>query len=207
MNDFDFSVCITKLANGTNFHLLFPGYKADIENGRWDYRVDIEKGGRRLPLSHANIITDIYNKCHRRPDLVEEIKTFIINLPREGKTDPLTDCPNLRIYTNVEPPSAELLDIVSQAHRQLRKTFSRAGNSWDLTIDELTNAIIWIAIQEDINYPFFRAEGRLMPFKRYYEAIICQEHGHSISEVIQRALNERYRPVNWEGIDYLVLKK
>lgn len=198
---------VASLENGTNFYVLFPGYKVNIPKNRWDFRVDIEKNGKKLPLSHANIIVDIYNKCYRHPEIIPYMKIFIINLLKEGDFDPFTDCRQLLEINNIPPPSEDLLQEAYKAHQDVNKKYYAEGNSWNLTFQELTTAIFWIALQEDINYPGDKYEGRLMAFKRYYEAILCAEGRQSVMEPIKRALNEKSRPQNLDGVDYTLLKK
>lgn len=51
-------------SNGTEISVCYPGYKSKLKGNKivYDFRVDIKKDGIKTALSHANIITDIYNK-------------------------------------------------------------------------------------------------------------------------------------------------
>ena len=195
------------LQNGSVVRVVFPGVKARARPLRPDYRVDIVKQGIQVPLSHANIIVDIYNKCVRRRELIGELRTLLGNIILEGEIDPYRNTRLLPEYESGVPPDALLLDEVEKVHRRLGKKFSRAGNQWDLTVEELVAVIKWIALQEDINYPMPRYEGRRMPFARYLEAIYCAEAAdRDLTEVIRRALvHRRRRPRRWRSVDYSII--
>jgi hypothetical protein len=135
------NVEIDRLDNGTVFYASYPGQKTDIRRDKYDYRVDIHKAGIEIPLSHVNIIVDIFNKCQIRPALIPEMKLFLRNIVREGDIDPFLDTVLLRGYKAADPPNNNFLDEITQLHRRIEKNYSRQGNQWDLTIEELYTAI------------------------------------------------------------------
>ena len=101
------------------------------------------------------------------------------------------------------PPPDTLLDYAQVAHNS--KPYRREGNSADLTIEELFSSIKWISIQEDINYPMPRYQGRKMPYTRYIEVVHIAKHKdsqHSLGEVIQRAISHT-RPSPWGEMNAL----
>ena len=64
--------------------------------------------------------------------------------------------------------------------------------------------MFYIAIQEDINYPGERFQGRKMCFYRYLEALYCKVHSnHLIEEAIDKAVAYGYIPRNWNDVGEL----
>lgn len=177
----------------------FPGYKTSLNrlnNLVYDYRVDLNS----IPISHVNIIVDLYNKAVQAPNIINSLLDLLIRLAYAGD-----DCNiNNSIYINnllINPPSQNLLQSISQTHRRLRKTFQQRGNeNWNYSIEQLATLIPLIVLQEDINYPMPRYEGRRMAFYRYLEAIYCAQNTseHDIEEVIERALSHQ-RPQLWQN--------
>lgn len=198
-------VPIQSLANDSKIHISFPGYKA--KQTRWgmtyDYRVDLVKNGISTALSHANIITDIYNKITQGGMCPLRLKEVLIEVTQEG--DIKLDAISAALTYSPTDPSPTLIERVAVAHNG--KTFNRTGNSFDLTLEELLASIKWIVLQEDINYPIARGlEGRKMPLARYIETIlITQDSTHSLEEVIARALSHT-RPARWADMDYSFLE-
>ena len=97
-------------------------------------------------------------------------------------------------------PSTSLLSRARKAHGD--KKYNEQGNFYDLTIEELLKLIKWIVIQEDINYPPPKYEGRKMSFYRYLEAIyVACNDLYSLERVIKRTLSHR-RPSKWNGVIY-----
>jgi len=188
--------------NGTEIFIVYPGYKATKDN--YDYRVDIKKESKEIPLSHCNIITDIYNKCINNHIDKVKFKYLLINVFKEGRFD-LEKYDEFSNYRNDNAPSKNLLDIIDKAHRT--KQFNREGNVWDLNFEELFFSIGWIVIQEDLNYPIEDGyEGRKMPLCRYIETIYCTEfNDHEIDEVIERTVVHNRRPSKWNEINYSFL--
>ena len=69
------------------------------------------------------------------------------------------------------------------------------------SFEQLTDLMFFIAIQEDINYPEVRYQGRIMCFYRYLEAIYCKAYdNHTIEEAIEKALARRRIPPNWQDV-------
>ena len=74
-------------------------------------------------------------------------------------------------------------------------------NAYKQICNEPTDLMFYIAIQEDINYPGVRYQGRKMCFYRYFEAIYCKVHAnHRIEEAIEKAVARGYIPVNWHDV-------
>lgn len=69
-------------------------------------------------------------------------------------------------------------------------------NFENYTIDEiikLTTLIFWMTLQDEINYPQPRCQGRRMPFSRYFEAIHCaafEDCSYTLSDVMIRCNNK-----------------
>lgn len=194
-------VVVKVCSNGTEISVSFPGYKS-IKTGNktvYDYRVDILKNGIKTALSHANIITDIYNKVYHCNMSASELRNVLIDVSQEGNIGLQSIIQRLP-YTPYEP-NPILLTHVAVAHKD--KSYNIVGNCFDLTLEELFSSIKWIVLQEDINYPISKGyEGRRMPFARYLEAIfVTQNTSHQLKEVIQRALSHS-RPAPWKEMDY-----
>ncbi|MDM8555910.1 hypothetical protein QUF75_14350 [Desulfococcaceae bacterium HSG7] len=161
--------------------------------------MDITKSGVTTALSHANIITDIFNKIQNGEMSANNLKAVLIEVAQEGNIDLDKIKANLA-YNPIAPPQT-LISRVRTAHG--KKNYNHVGNSSDLTIEELLASIKWIVLQEDINYPIRNHyEGRKMPFARYLETVfITQNNSHSLEEVISRALTHS-RPAQWAETDY-----
>ena len=198
-------VIIDTCENNTKISVSFPGYKAHYLGNKvvYDYRVDIVKAGVTTALSHANIITDIYNKVENGGMSPAKLREVLVEFSKHGEID-LKEAANYLSYNSV-PPSPSLISRVGMAHGN--KVYNSAGNSFDLSIEELFVSIKWIVLQEDINYPIEKNfQGRKMPFSRYLEAIFVTQHAsHSLEEVIGRAL-AHYRPRPWPEMDYSFTK-
>ncbi|MDA9066437.1 hypothetical protein N9K26_01395 [Flavobacteriales bacterium] len=188
-------------SNGTEISVSYPGYKSKLKGNKivYDFRVDIKKDGIKTALSHANIITDIYNKIvnggmnanNLRNRLIKSSVENMFNLGEVVKELTYNPC----------PPNQDLIAKVNYAHGVKQNNI--IGNSFDLTIEELFTSIKWIVLQEDINYPISSGfEGRKMPFARYLEAIYTTESNErTLESVIKRAL-AHYRPNLWKDMDY-----
>jgi len=185
--------------NGTEIKIVYPGYKATRSN--YDYRVDIIKEPEQIPLSHANIIADIYNKCINCCVDPIKFKYLLVEVFKE-KSFCLKKYKEFYNYIPSAPPPESILNRIDNAHGS--KEFKHAGNRWDLDFEELFHSIKWIVIQEDLNYPMEEGyEGRKMPLARYIETIYCsQNQGHNLDEVIKRAIVHNKRPRRWREIDY-----
>lgn len=62
----------------------------------------------------------------------------------------------------------------------------------------MTDLMFYIAMQEDINYPEVRYQGRKMCFYRYLEAVYCKIYNnHTLEEAIKKAVARGYIPRNW----------
>ncbi|MDU1311476.1 MULTISPECIES: hypothetical protein [Clostridium] len=186
--------------NDLDIKIVFPGYKTKVSGDKvekYDYRVDYND----IPVSHVNIVIDFYNKVVQAPHLKSKLEEFIIDLAIKGSNI------NRDIYLELErfrflPPNVELLQKVKLLHNKIGKKYLFEGNyNKNYSIDELSKLITLIVMQEDINYPMPRYEGRRMSFYRYLEAIHCVDINKKIDEVILRALSHT-RPKLWNEIDY-----
>ncbi len=186
--------------NNSNLDLVinFPGMKTKRNNFGfvYDYRVDLNG----IAISHANIILDLYNKSSQIPENTDWLIDFLIDLATNGDEYIRLNHQKLIDY-EFSTPDEELINYVDKVHRNLNKNFQRAGNkNWNYTIDQLAHLIMWIVLQEDINYPMPRLQGRRMSFYRYLEAIYCAKNPndkyHTLSSVIERALSHS-QPKLW----------
>jgi len=194
-------VILETCSNGTQIIISFPGYKASVSRNKivYDYRVDITRNGSTTALSHANIITDIFNKIQNGGMSAKNLRHVLIKVAQQGAVD-LAKAIAILPYKPVAAPQS-LISKVQKAHGN--KAYNTYGNFFDLKIEELLGCIKWIVLQEDINYPIARNfEGRKMPFARYMETIfVTQNSSHSLEAVIQRALAHS-RPKPWQEMDY-----
>lgn len=182
----------------------YPGYKTKKNyNGYivYDYRVDLNN----IPISHANIIVDLYNKARQLPN-VNSLRNLLFDLARNGNDIDLNNHLELLNF-QFAPPSEELLNSVTMIHNQIGKQYQIDGNlNWNYSIQQLCALIMWIVLQEDINYPmrFRPLQGRRMSFYRYIEALYCAENPedneHTIAHVIERALHHGI-PGAWHNIN------
>ncbi|MBW4577456.1 MAG: hypothetical protein KME08_19655 [Aphanothece sp. CMT-3BRIN-NPC111] len=189
-------------SNGSKIYISYPGLKARLgNNGKivYDYRVDIVTSNFQASLSHVNIIVDIYNKCLHKFD-IELMRQLLIKTAREGQFD-LNQYSQLESYSS-QPIDTSIIRCAERVHAKLGKTYNSMANQFDLTFEELLSSIFWIVLQEDINYPMPRYQGRKMPFSRYLEALYCFESEYSLDDVIGRALVEGFPPADWVDMNY-----
>lgn len=190
-------------SNGSEIYISYPGLKARLGTDKkivYDYRVDIVTSKIKASLSHVNIIVDIYNKCLHNFDR-ESMRQLLIETAREGQFD-VNQCSQFGSYS-YQAVDKSLLGCATDVHTGLGKSYNSSANQFDLTFEELFNSIFWIVLQEDINYPMPRYQGRKMPFSRYLEALHCFDSKHSLDEVIERALTEGRPPTDWiDNMDY-----
>lgn len=188
-----------QVPNQYNFNLTvnFPGYKTEINrygNFVYDYRVSLNN----IPISHVNIIVDLYNKAKQAPEIINLLSNYLISIAQAGDELNLANFNNIHdMIFNV--PNQNLLQYVAQIHNDMNKNYLYRGNlNWNYTLEELSILIPLIVLQEDINYPMPRFEGRRMSFYRYLEALYCAGNNaqHNLGEVIKRALSHR-RPTLW----------
>ncbi|EGT3614304.1 hypothetical protein E5N06_13325 [Clostridium perfringens] len=173
----------------------FPGYKTIQKHKKliYDYRVDLNN----IPISHTNIVIDIYNKCNQAPYLSNNLYRFLLDVSENALNTNLKNYNELLNF-NFIAPSTMLLNRAERKHRNLNKYFNRTANSWNYSIEELKYLISYIVLQEDINYPMPKYNGRRMSFYRYIEAIICanNNNNYTLENVIERTLSHS-RPTLW----------
>lgn len=195
---------IEKLSNGSSILIYFPGYKsAPNRYGgyTYDYRVDLllpREDNFQTTLSHVNIIVDICSKCLHDPSLKPQLIKALKELYAHGTSG--IDVDSFAVINQVHIHD-HLINEAQKTHSRLGKTYNKDGNKHALTIEELFHSILWISLQEDLNYPMPRFEGRRMSFSRYLETIWQLDNEHTLSEVIERALSHS-RPISWNNGDY-----
>ncbi len=179
--------------------ICYPGKKTVVVNKqvkKYDYRVDLNG----ITISHVNIVVDLYNKACQLQDEAYILEELLIDLARNGTSYRRNNYIHLD-KISFAPPNKRLLDLVTNIHTSLNKTYNLHGNlNWNYSLDELASLISWIALQEDINYPMPRFEGRRMPFYRYIEALYCAnnpaDRQHTLKDAIIRTLSHN-RPPLW----------
>ena len=189
-----------KVPNHYNLDLVirYLGMKTKRKNHGlvYDYRVDLNS----IAISHANIILDLYNKASQIPKKTCLLENFLLDLAINGDEYTLFNHQEL-LNHKFSPPDESLINFVDEVHQNQNKKFQREGNKdWNYSMIELAHVIMWIVLQEDINYPMPKYEGRRMPFYRYLEAIYCAKNPkdtrHTLKAVIERALSHS-RPPLW----------
>lgn len=149
--------------------IRFPGYKTT--KTKCDYCVYLVEGNVEKPVSHVEIMQDIYNKTDE--ENCSHLKKYVEDVARIGK--------------DVKKENYDNIDFNS-----------------GFTFEELTGLMFYIAIQEDINYPGERYQGRKMCFYRYLEAIYCKnERTHTFDEASQRAKAKGFPPQKWTDVGNL----
>lgn len=84
-------------------------------------------------------------------------------------------------------------------HPSLFETFEHG-----FSFEKLTDLMFYIALQEDINYPDERFQGRKMCFYRYLEAVYCKVYdNHRIEDAVDKAIVHGYIPENWDDVGEL----
>ena len=149
--------------------IKYPGYKTT--QNKCDYCVYLVDGTVEHPVSHADIMYDLYDKTTM--ENYSQMKKYVETVARDGRN----------------------VDIPESLYRKIEHGFS---------FEKLTDLMVYIAIQEDINYPDERFQGRKMCFYRYLEAIYCKvNNNHKISEAVKKAEARGYRPSNWNDVGEL----
>ena len=187
---------VDECSNGAIISISYPGYKAR-DGKSYDYRVNLSRGDINTSLSHVNIVIDIYNKICYNGINVQDLFDALFEFIKDGNIDVIQ---NIK-YAPAAAPSDKLISRALNGHPndEKRKTYNRAGNSVDWSLEELFICIKWISVQEDINYPW--GLGRKMSFLRYLEAIyVSTDDKYTLEKVIDRTL-AHYIPDDWAGID------
>lgn len=202
------SIVVEKLSNGSEISIHFVGYKSKVVDGKvvYDYRVDLNKSGLITSLSHANIICDIYNKVKYGGLNHKSFQQAIIESAKEGDFN-FSDLESTYPYEQCRP-NQEVIELFSSIHRKLKKGFNSIGNTNDLTFEELFKSILYISVQEDLNYPIESGfEGRRMCFARYIETLyLFEETERTLFDVLARTLSHK-RQSKWKELNYSFLKK
>lgn len=153
-------------ADMTKLAIRYPGYKTT--QTKCDYCVYLIDGRGEHPISHVEIMWDLYDKTTKCN--FEYMKRYLEDVAKIGR--------NVKIEHSLESA--------------FDKGFS---------FEQLTDLMFYIAIQEDINYPEARYQGRKMCFYRYLEAIYCKVYAnHRIEEAIKKAVARGHIPANWHDV-------
>ena len=186
-------------SSGSEITISFPGYKTRILGSKivYDYRVNLIKGGITTSLSHSNIIVDILNKITNTNINNKEFEDLLKQSSIEGDF-------NFNSILEYIPilPKSDLIESVNSIHRKLGKTFNINGNLTDLDLEELFKSLLYIVLQEDINYPISKGYlGRKMCYSRYIETFNLRDGSNNLDNLISRTLSHT-RPTNWNHVDY-----
>lgn len=164
-----YSQVLVTYADSSKLIIKYPGYKTT--KTKCDYCVYLGDKGGEYPISHVEIMNDLYYKTTKQN--YQEMKQYIEDVATIGR--------------NVN------------AHISLRPAFEQG-----FSYEKLTDLMFYIAIQEDINYPEKRYQGRKMCFYRYLEAIYCKVHSnHQMGEAIYKATARGYIPEKWTDVGEL----
>jgi len=194
----------------SNIQITYPGYKAtkDSYGIKYDYKVEINN----IALSHINIIVDIYVKTYKDKQKAQIMNELLDELFKR----PFLESSKLAFYEEIFKDT-KLLD--AESTERIKKlvnsikdfdgisfNYDPNGNlNWNYTISELSEAISYIVMQEDINYSPLKNEklqGRKMPFYRYKEAVninLQDKLSYEINDVIERALI-RKQPILFDDV-------
>lgn len=149
--------------------IRYPGYKTTRD--KCDYCVYLVDEDGEHPISHVEIMDDLYNKTTIQN--YDYMKKYIEDVAAIGR------------------------DVTM--HTSLFEAFEHG-----FSFEKLTDLMFYIAIQEDINYPEERFQGRKMCFYRYLEAIYCKVHvNHRIEDAVARAGAHGYIPRKWNDVGEL----
>lgn len=152
--------------NNKKIIIRFPGYKTNKQHS--DYCVCLDDGYEEHPISHIEIMNDLYNKTN---------------------------------YNNYDLMKKYIEDVAVNGREIEFETYQDIDFNIGFNFNELTDLMFYIAIQEDINYPDTRYQGRKMCFYRYLEAIYCKiSYSHKLDEVIERATAKKYIPPKWQDV-------
>lgn len=118
----------------------------------------------------------------------------------------------IKLESGVKPDVLRnfLFDLAENGIALDKKDYSSIDGCSGYSLDELLHTIAWIALQEDINYPMPRYQGRKMPFYRYIEAIYVYtdpENPHKLNRqtVLDRTNVKGKPPLPINIIDYGVI--
>jgi len=181
--------------------ISYPGYKTEEKFGKkfYDYRVDLNG----IPLSHVNILLDIFNKTKQYPETIPDFYILLKDIAHHGYLIDFGKYVHLDHFP-YQPLESNLIFQINEMHKQLGKVYQHSGNeNWCYSIKELAWVLSFIVLQEDINYPMPRYEGRRMSFYRYVEALALNDPSidttYHINDVIKRTL-AHHRPELYENI-------
>ena len=153
----------------TQLAIRYPGYKTT--HNKCDYCVYLVDEDGEHPISHVEIMYDLYNKTTEQN--YKHMKQYIEDVATIGRD------------INID------ISLLS-------------AFEYGFSFEVLTDLMFYIAIQEDINYPGERFQGRKMCFYRYLKAIYCKVHtNHQIEEAIDKAVAYGYIPSNWNDVGEL----
>ena len=61
----------------------------------------------------------------------------------------------------------------------------------DFYSHEIKNFLFWLTLQEDLNYPTPRYQGRKLPFQRFYEAVLAKLGLYELQYILGRTNNHK----------------
>ena len=188
-----------------NEHLVitYPGFKTKIEDNeiRYDFRVNFDD----VPVSHPEIILDLYNKALQQDEQTSRRwKNFLESLAVDGDEMHLEEFSDLGQITYQKPSNQLIEKLRIELANMGKSNLIKADSNFNFSLEQLKILIIWIALQEDMNYPINRRqyEGRRMPFKRYIEALYTGVKKQNLICVLNRAVVKEKRFDNWPKVDY-----
>lgn len=166
---------LEKFRSGKKLAIRYPGYKTTAT--KCDYCVYLVDKNGENPISHVEIMQDLYEKTTVQN--YERMKYYVEAVARCGK---------------------DMNDRDIEVYSSLKDSCSNG-----FSFEELTSLMFYIAIQEDINYPGARYQGRKMCFYRYLEAIYCKVHTnkYTLNDAIQKAIAKGSIPKNWDDVEDL----
>lgn len=173
------------------FWLKYPGKKAAED--KHDFFLDVRMGSIRMAPVHADIVLDIYTRCTWCKTMVPNLKAMLSGLYHHHQD-------------YIGPPEAmrhtdqSLVDEARKILAKVGKKPCKMYHAYPMMIDELSMLIFLLGIQENINYPPPKYQGRRMPLERYFEAIHCAGSGRDIMDVVKRSAEGWHR--QWPEVDY-----
>jgi hypothetical protein len=181
---------VHRFSDSASISIQVPGYKHKA--GKLDFAVHLVRSN---PLSHVNIIVDLYWKVAYRKISPSKLLRWLENIIQNGSISTFDG--------NYKPIAIDHAYLVRVSVASAGKSYDPLLNARELTFDELAHKIKWIAIQEEINYPRPKFDGRGRPLIVYSEAIASCALNPVITleRSIERA-NEHSRLTKIAGVEY-----
>jgi hypothetical protein len=146
--------------------LKYPGKKPESK-----YDFVVEYSGEKI--SHENIAFELFNIAYsnkEEPNSIETLQKSLYTLASKGLSLNTEMYLSLPLRNNYYDELNTPINLLYNGNAENSKN--------NINYIDLFILIFFIAIQEEINYPISKKkEGRKMPFKRYFEAIIWGSEG------------------------------